>query len=140
MKPLLSRLRRWSSDDRGIIGPAVTMVLFVALAGGGLVYDGGRALVARRQAINTAEAAARVGASTVTADGLRQDPARAATLEFLDSAGVARSDIISITITPATVTVIIRASRDAVFGQLLGNDRIVVRGDGEATATFGGGP
>ena len=140
MKPLLSRLRRWFSDDRGIIGPAVTMVLVVALAGGGLVYDGGRALVARRQAINTAEAAARAGASTVTADGLRQDPARAATLEFLDSAGVARSDIISITITPATVTVIIRASRDAVFGQLLGNDRIVVRGDGEATATFGDGP
>jgi len=124
VKPLLRRLRRWSSDDRGIIGPAVTMVLVVALAGGGLVYDGGRALVARRQAINTAEAAARAGASTVTADGLRED----------------RSDIINITITPATVTVIIRASRDAVFGQLLGNDTIVVRGDGEATATFGGGP
>ncbi len=91
MKRRLHTLRRAIADDRGVIGPAVAMLLIVVLIGAGLVFDGGRALAARRQAINTAEAAARAGVATVTADGLREDPARAATLDFLDAAGVART-------------------------------------------------
>jgi Flp pilus assembly protein TadG len=137
MKRQLQALRRAIADDRGVIGPAVTMLLVVVLIGAGLVFDGGRALAARREAINTAEAAARAGVATLTADGLREDPARAATFEFLDAAGVARTDVVSITVTPTTVTVVLTARRDAVFGQLIGNDSIVVRGSGEATATFG---
>ena len=140
MKRRLHTLRRAIADDRGVIGPAVAMLLIVVLIGAGLVFDGGRALAARRQAINTAEAAARAGVATVTAAGLREDPARAATLDFLDAAGVARSDIVSITVTATTVTVVLTARRDAVFGQLIGNDSIVVRGSGEATATFGNSP
>jgi Flp pilus assembly protein TadG len=140
MKRRLHRLRSAFADDRGVIGPAVAMLLIVVLIGAGLVFDGGRALAARRQAINTAEAAARAGVATITADGLRDDTARAATLDFLDAARVAPTDIVSITITPTTVTVVLTARRDAVFGQLIGNDSIVVRGIGEATATFGAGP
>jgi Flp pilus assembly protein TadG len=137
MKRHLRALRRAIADDRGVIGPAVTMLLVVVLIGAGLVFDGGRALAARREAINTAEAAARAGVATLTADGLHEDLARSATFEFLDAAGVARTDVASITVTPTTVTVVLTARRDAVFGQLIGNDSIVVRGSGEATATFG---
>jgi hypothetical protein len=133
------RCRGWR-DDRGLAGIAATVMLLIVIAGAGLVYDGGRALAARRETINTAEAAARAGAATVTANGLSQDTARMATLEFLDTAGVARNDIVDIAVTANTVTVTLRASRSAVFGQLLGNDTIVVRGTGQATATFGSPP
>jgi Flp pilus assembly protein TadG len=136
---MIARQRLWR-DDSGLTGIAATVMMLIVLAGAGLIYDGGRALAARRETINTAEAAARAGAATVTADGLSQDPARAAALAFLDAAGVSRTDVVEITITPNTVTVTLRAARDAVFGQLLGNDTIVVRGTGKATATFGRPP
>ena len=136
---MITRLRHWR-DDSGLTGIAATVMMLIVLAGAGLIYDGGRALAARRETINTAEAAARAGAATVTADGLSQDPARAATLAFLDAAGISRTDVVEITITPNTVAVTLRASRDAVFGQLLGNDTIVVRGTGKATAAFGRPP
>lgn len=134
------RIRRWSADDSGLTGIAATVMLLIVLAGAGLVYDGGRSLAARREAINTAEAAARAGASTVSANGLRQDPANAAARDFLDAAGVADGDVMSVTVTATEVRVVLRASRDAVFGQLLGNDQIIVYGSGEATATFGSSP
>lgn len=134
------RLHRWSTDDRGLTGVAATVMLLIVLAGAGLVYDGGRSLAARREVINTAEAAARAGAATVTVDGLRHDPADTATREFLDASGIGAADVISITVTPTQVRVVLRASRDAVFGQLLGNDQIIVYGSGEATASFGSSP
>jgi hypothetical protein len=121
-------------------GVAATVLLVMVIAGAGLVSDGGRALAAKREAINTAEAAARAGASTVTADGLRQDAAVAATRAYLRAAGVADGDVISITVTVTTVRVVLREQRNAVFAQLLGNDRLVVYGSGEATATFGRTP
>lgn len=136
---MIARQRHWR-DDSGLTGIAATVMMLIVLAGAGLIYDGGRALAARRETINTAEAAARAGAATVTADGLSRDPARAAALAFLDAAGVSPTDVVEITITPNTVMVTLRASRDAVFGQLLGNDTIVVRGTGKATATFGRPP
>jgi uncharacterized membrane protein len=140
MTAIAKRLHHWSTDDRGLTGVAATVMLLIVLAGAGLVYDGGRSLAARREAINTAEAAARAGAATVTVDGLRRDPADTATREFLDAAGIATADVISITVTPTQVRVVLRASRDAVFGQLLGNDQIIVYGSGEATASFGSSP
>lgn len=129
--------RTWV-DDRGVSSIAAMIMLVIVMAGAGLVYDGGRALTARREVINVAEGAARAGAATVTADGLREDPARTAATQFLIAAGVQPSDIVAITITPTVVSVTLRASRDAVFGQLLGNETIVVLGNGQATATFGG--
>lgn len=127
-------------DDRGMTSIAAVLMLVVVLAGAGVVYDGGRALAARREAINLAEAAARAGATTVTAEGLRQDPATAAAHDFLTASGVDPSDIVSITVTTNSVTVAVRSSTRAVFGNLIGNDEIVVYGTGEATATFGNPP
>lgn len=138
--PTRQRLARWSADDRGLTGVAATVMLLIVLAGAGLIYDGGRALAARREVINTAEAAARAGAATVTANGLREDPANTAVHEFLDAAGIADGDVVSITVTATEVRVVLSASREAVFGQLLGNDQIIVYGSGEATATFGSSP
>lgn len=127
-------------DDRGMASVAAVLMLVVVLAGAGVVYDGGRALAARREAINVAEGAARAGATTVTAEGLRQDPAAAAARDFLTASGVAFSDIVSITVTTNSVTVVVRSSTDAVFGNLIGNDEIVVYGTGVARATFGSPP
>lgn len=127
-------------DDRGMTSVAAVLMLVVVLAGAGVVYDGGRALAARREAINVAEGAARAGATTVTAEGLRQDPAIAAARDFLTASGVASSDIVSITVTMNSVTVVVRSSTSAVFGNLIGNGEFVVYGTGEATATFGSSP
>ena len=127
-------------DDRGMTSIAAVLMLVVVLAGAGVVYDGGRALAARREAINVAEGAARAGATTVTAEGLRQDPATAAARDFLTASGVAPSDIVSITVTTNSVSVVVRSSTRAVFGNLIGNDEFVVYGTGEATATFGSPP
>jgi hypothetical protein len=127
-------------DDRGMTSVAAVLMLVVVLAGAGVVYDGGRALAARREAINVAEGAARAGATTVTAEGLRQDQAIAAAREFLSASGVASSDIVSITVTMNSVSVVVRSSTSAVFGTLVGHGEIVVYGTGEATATFGSSP
>ena len=87
--------RRWRSDD-GFTGVAATVMLLVALAGGGLIFDGGRALAARRDAINDAEAAARAGAAEIGFSGLDTDAATQAARDHLLAAGVAANDIQSI--------------------------------------------
>ena len=132
--------RRRSRDDSGFTGVAATVMLLAALAGGGLIFDGGRALAARRDAINDAEAAARVGASQIGFDGLSTDQATQAARDHLLAAGVAPADIARIEVDGTTVTVAVTARRDAVFTSLLGNDTIVVAGVGEATASFGATP
>ena len=45
-------------QDRGAISVVLMFLLMIAFAGAGLIVDGGRAMVARRHASNTAEAAA----------------------------------------------------------------------------------
>ena len=132
--------RRRMVDDRGFTGVAATVMLLAALAGGGLIFDGGRALSARRDAINDAEAAARVGASQIGFGGLSTDRATQAARDHLIAAGVAPGDIARIDVNGTTVTVTVTARRSAVFTSLLGNDTIVVAGVGEATASFGATP
>ena len=44
-----------------MLGVAAALLIVMVLAGGALIYDGGRALVAQRQIINVAEGAARAG-------------------------------------------------------------------------------
>ena len=136
-----SKLRRkgWR-NDAGFTGVAATVMLLVAVAGGGLIFDGGSALAARRGAINDAEAAARAGAAPVGFGGLSPDAATQAARDHLLAAGVAPGDIEAIHVAGTTVTVTVIARRDAVFTTLLGNDTIVVAGVGEATASFGAAP
>ncbi|MEL6893462.1 MAG: hypothetical protein AAFP84_17855, partial [Actinomycetota bacterium] len=106
--------RRWL-DDCGFTGVAATVMLLVAIAGGGLIFDGGRALEARRSAINDAEAAARAGAAQVGFNGLDTNRAFLAARDHLSAAGVAPADIASIAVDGTTVTVTVTARRPAVF-------------------------
>jgi len=135
MKLAWLRRGRWD-DDRGMLGVAAALLIVMVLAGGALIYDGGRALVAQRQIINVAEGAARAGTSTTGEGGLQQGPATAAAQAFIDAAGVPDSDVVSITVTPDRVTVTLRAHRAGVFTSLLGNETITVTGTGTAQASY----
>lgn len=129
-------MRKRAADDRGLAGIASVLMIVVVLAGATLIFDGGRALVAQRQIINVAEGAARAGAATADHYGLQEGQARAAAAAHVASAGVPDSDIVSITVSPTTVTVTLVARRTGVFTSLLGNPTIVVRGTGSAVWSY----
>ena len=75
--------------DRGAISLVMVILLVMVLGGAGLVVDGGRALVARRHASNTAEAAARAAVATATpAVAFNPDVARRAVFNYAARAGV----------------------------------------------------
>jgi uncharacterized membrane protein len=132
----MGAMRKRASDDRGLAGIASVLLLVVVLAGATLIFDGGRALVAQRQIINVAEGAARAGAATADRHGLQEREARAAAAAHVASAGVPDSDVVSITVSPTTVTVSLVARRTGVFTSLLGNPTIVVTGSGSAVWSY----
>src|SRR3954471_10621359 len=101
---------RWQ-DDRGMLGVAAALLIVMVLAGGTLIFDGGRALVAQRQIINVAEGAARAGAARADRVGLLEGPAPAAAQAHITAAGVPDTDIVAITVTTDRVTVTLRAHR-----------------------------
>jgi Flp pilus assembly protein TadG len=113
----------------------VTILVAALLLLGGLVLDGGLALSAKMQALDTAQAAARIGAQQLdlaayrSTNTARLNPARAAAAarQWLASAGVDGD----VTATTTTVTVTVhRRSRTQVL-QLVGVGQI----DVSATAT-----
>jgi len=122
--------------DRGAIGVLLCMLLVVCLAGAGLVVDGGRALVARRHASNTAEAAARAAVETGSPVG-GLDPARAtaAALSYAERAGVAASDV-RVVVASRAVTVIVTERRATVFLILGGQQTLTVRATGIARVEY----
>ena len=134
MRALLRR-GRWQ-DDRGMVGIAAALLIVMVLAGGALIYDGGRALVAERQIINVAEGAARAGTATADRNGLQEDPATAAAQAFVTAAGVPDSDVVSIIVTAERVTVTLRAHRSGVFTSLLGNETMTVTGTGTSLSSY----
>jgi len=81
--------------EAGVVTVFVVVLMVALLLVAGLVFDGGRTIVAKRHAINLAEQAARAGAqaldiATLRAGGpVRLDPrqARRAALDYLRSAG-----------------------------------------------------
>ena len=112
------------------------MLIVLVLAGGALIFDGGQLLVAKREVINVAEAAARDATATAGRGGLQEGPAVAAARAHIAAAGVPASDIVSITVTPNAVTVTLRAHRAGVFTSLLGNETLTVTGTGSALASY----
>lgn len=106
----------------------------------GLVVDGGRALVAKRRAVDVAQQAARVGADQLSVDALRAgrfsvDPAQAlATIDRYLSAAGARG---SASFTGDTVTVhVAGAASTAVLG-MVGIKEISVTATAVATDVHG---
>ncbi len=121
-----------ANADRGVIGVMLCMLVIVCLAGAGLVVDGGRALIARRHASNTAEAAARAGVATGSPlTGLDPRAAQAAAVSYAVRSGVPSTDV-SVVVDAGTVAVTIVERRATVFLILGGQSTITVRAIGTA--------
>ena len=127
----MSRLRR---GERGSVTLLLVLVMPALLIGvGGLVFDGGQVITARREALNEAEQAARAGAQGVATEDLRNDgtheldPARAqsAAQAYLDALG--RDGVIEVDADSVRVTVRIPVQR-----KILPLGPITVSGTAEA--------
>ncbi len=123
-------------NDRGAISVVLMLLLVIALAGAGLIVDGGRAMVARRHASNTAEAAARAAVSTATpVSGFDRETARDAAIGYATRAGVATADI-EVEVGVDFVTVTVTERRSTVFLILGGQETMTVRATGTARVAY----
>jgi Flp pilus assembly protein TadG len=122
--------------ERGSISVVLMMLLVVVLAGAGLVVDGGRAMVARRHASNTAEAAARAAVATATpVSGFDPVIARAAAIGSATRAGIAAADVrVEVAADHVSVTIIER--RQTVFLILGGQETMTVQASGTARVAY----
>jgi Flp pilus assembly protein TadG len=130
-----------STRDRGSLSVVLMLMVVIALAGGALIVDGGRALAARRHAANTAEAAARFAVSSQSlSTEIDATTAREAALSYASRAGVPASDVaVDIRVDDEgqpTVFVTITERRTSVFLILGGRDQITVRATGAARFTY----
>ncbi len=131
----MSRRARRDSD-RGAISVVMMFLLVIALSGAGLIVDGGRVMVARRHASNTAEAAARAAVSTATpVSGFDRETARDAALGYANRAGVATADI-EVVVGVDYVTVTVTERRSTVFLILGGQETMTVRATGTARVAY----
>jgi Flp pilus assembly protein TadG len=88
-------MRRHGASEGGYVEVVVPVLLLLTLICGGMVYDGGTMLMAKRDVINLAESAARAGAMEVDEVHLRRtgnvrvdvDAAHAAATDYLNRAG-----------------------------------------------------
>lgn len=123
-------------QDRGAISVVLMFLLMIAFAGAGLIVDGGRAMVARRHASNTAEAAARAAVSTATpVSGFDRETARAAAIEYANRAGAATADV-EVDVGVDYVTVTVTERRSTVFLILGGQETMTVRATGTARVAY----
>ena len=118
------------------------VVVFVALvAVAGLVIDGGRALAARRRAIDEAEAAARAGAQALSIDAYRSsatvtlDPAgaRAAALSYLAATG----DTGQVAISGGVITVTVEVHQPVTILGIAGVGTMTLTGTARAQLVRG---
>lgn len=123
-------------QDRGAISVVMMSLLVIALAGAGLIVDGGRVMVARRHASNTAEASARAAVSTATpVSGFDRETAREAAIEYANRAGVVTADV-EVEVGLDYVTVRITERRSTVFLILGGQETMTVRAMGTARVAY----
>jgi Flp pilus assembly protein TadG len=130
-------MKRWRTD-RGSIAVSLVLLLVLVLAGGGLILDGGRAMVARRHATNIAEGAARVAVSTATpTQPFDETQARGLAVDFAGRAGIPPQDV-AVIVTSDVVTVTITERRRAVFLAFGGLPSMTVHATGRARVVFSG--
>lgn len=126
---------RW--NERGVVTVMVVALTVTVIAAGGLVYDGGRLMAARREAGSVAASAARIAAQELNVDLF--ETGDTVTLVSADADTTARKLLIeqgyndfTITVTGDTVRVVIRDDVTLTLLTFLGgNTRRVV---GTATA------
>ena len=133
----MSRLR----DERGSVTAMWAILALAMLVLGGLVYDGGQVLTARREANNLARQAARAGAQQVDEDSLRRgaptlDPmaAEAAARDYLARLDVAPT---AITVQGTTVTVTVELVQPTPLLALVGIDDRTVTSTASARSARG---
>ncbi len=121
------------TGDRGNISVALVLLTVLALAGGGLIFDGGRYLAAERHASNTAEGAARAAIATANPDsGVSEHVARQAAIDHAVAAGVNAADVVVTFPTPVSVLVVVAERREAVFGRFAGQSTLTASAEGRA--------
>lgn len=126
--------RRRMRDERGASTAIIVLFTLALLSVAGLVIDGGYALGAKREAMNEAEQAARVGADALNVAGLRDgvaqvDPDRAVTAvqAYLNQVGANGT----VTVNGGEVTVTVTGQQDTKILSAVGVSNIPVK----ATAT-----
>lgn len=129
---------RGGAGDRAERGAATVMLVFVAvalLAVAGLVIDGGYALGAKREAMNSAEQAARVGSDALSESALRSGRARvnpgqaiAAAQSYLHRVGTTGS----VAINGGTVTVTVSTHQRTAILSAVGVTSIPVKATASA--------
>jgi Flp pilus assembly protein TadG len=128
--------RNGAVHDRGTITVVMVMMLVIVLAGAALIVDGGRVMVARRHAANTAEAAARAAVATATpVGGFDPARARAAAFGYALAAGVPATDV-QVVVAADHVSVTITERRRTVFLVLGGQEVVTVQATGTARLAY----
>ena len=139
----MSALPQGGQGERGAV-TAIVAVFFVALlAVAALVYDGGRAITAKRRAINQAEQAARAGARALDPAALRAGQAervdaaaaRQQASAFLDSVGASGT----VAVRGATVEVTVTFRQPTLLLGLVGLDSFSGTGSADAVSVRGVG-
>jgi len=132
-------LRRWAArrrrDERGASTAIIVLFTIALLSVAGLVIDGGYALGAKREAMNDAEQAARVGADALDRGSLRDgsvrvDPGRAVTAAqaYLHQVGAHGK----VTVDGGEVTVMVSAEQDTKILSAVGVSKIPVKATASA--------
>jgi hypothetical protein len=139
MKPH-HRTRRQVDPESGVVTAFVVVLTMALLLATGLVFDGGRTIVAKRHAINIAEQAARAGAQALDIASIRSggpyrlDPrqARRDALAYLASSGETGTVSVRRDVTGDLVSVVVPFSVRSSLLTLAGLP--VLRGTGQASA------
>ena len=128
-------------DERGSVTAMWAILALALLVLGGLVYDGGQVLTARREANNLARQAARAGAQQLDEDSLRLgDPtlnptaAEAAVREFLGRRDVTPT---AVSVLDSTVTVSVALVQPTPLLALVGIDDRTVTSTASARSARG---
>lgn len=127
-------------DQRGTVTAFVTVMTLAMLMAAGLVLDGGGLLVARREAIDRATAAARAGAQAVDPDGLRHRERRLDPGVAVDAARAhlrRTGNDGSVTVSGDRVRVTVTIHRTLTLLTLVGLRSATVSGSGEARVVRG---
>ena len=129
--------------DRGAVTAIVAVFLVGLMAAAALVYDGGRAITAKRRAINQAEQAARAGARAIDPAALRAgQPERVDVAaadqqarQYLDSVGATGT----VSVKGATVQVTVTYRQPTLLLGLVGVDSFSGSGSADAVSVRGVG-
>jgi Flp pilus assembly protein TadG len=128
-------------DERGQVTAMWTILALALLVLGGLVYDGGQILSARREANNLARQAARAGAQHLDENSIRAGTpsldvpaAEAAAREYLARRQVTPT---AVRVSGSTVTVTVRLTQPTPLLTLVGIDERNVMSTGSARSARG---